>query len=224
MYGPLRPDELRVQQLDSAGFAFSGAASAGVGDWRTAQIDVRIDPDTQRLCARGTLEALMTLGHFWLLRQGGLLLHATTLILDGRALVICGHCGAGKTTLSARLNRVCLNHEFALVMPTSTGWVALRHADHRGIKGDLPWQVPLGGFFVLGPDRTRNASAAIAHNDAMQLVLDKIYFADGPALPLMLQNLDALLTAMPLRTLSHCLSRPPEEIARTITQEYHGLQ
>lgn len=214
-----RPVELRVYRLNQGGFAYSGAESAGTGDWRTAQIAARVDPLTQRISEQATIETMMTLGHLWILRAGGLLLHATTLVLDGRAWVVCGHSGAGKTTLSARFNSRCLNHEFAFVMPTAAGWVALRHAEHRGIPKDLPWELPLGGLCVLGPDRTRNASVEISHNDAMQLILDKVYFADGPALPPMLENLDALLTAMPVRRLSHCLTEPIEAIARTITLE-----
>ena len=59
--------------------------------------------------------------------NGGLLMHSAGLVLNGEAVIFCGHSGAGKTTL-ARKAHACdvpvLSDDLNLLLPTPAGYQA----------------------------------------------------------------------------------------------------
>lgn len=98
-------------------------------------------------------------------REGGLVLHASGVELDGRAFLFIGPSGAGKTTAANHCQGGrWIAHDRAVVYPTRLGWYA------AGICGgsdaiDLP--PPTGRVFPLGcVARIRHAQDRVAVREA----------------------------------------------------------
>jgi hypothetical protein len=105
--------------------------------------------------------------------EGGAEVHAFGVVHRGRALLFCGHSGAGKTTLTriwrrARPNDLVLSDDRVIVR--SAGRRLLAHGTPWHGEGAFsdPARVPLGAVFFLHQDRTNRVlplgrAAAAAH-------------------------------------------------------------
>ncbi|MSP91614.1 MAG: hypothetical protein EXR79_07400 [Myxococcales bacterium] len=163
------------------------------------------------------VEGMLTAGLAEVLVRGGIALHAATLQAGGRAWVIAGHSGVGKTTLARRFPGVASHDEIAYLVPTPAGWTAWHHAEWRGLPGEHALVLPLGGLFVLLPNvRTRTEVVAAPAGERAALVLARAYYAGGAATPWLLDAAAALGRDVPVGLLSHCLDDSPETIAETL--------
>jgi hypothetical protein len=146
-------------------YEFAGSLDAG---GRRAELAL-VDPGGP-LFFRGLENYLRILTAAFILEQGGFLLHAATVVRNGRAYVFFGPSGAGKTTvtlLSPR-DRV-LSDDLTLVVPGSAGWAAagipfgLAHhrvpestgtfpiaSFNRLIQAPVTWREPLPRSRALG--------------------------------------------------------------------------
>jgi hypothetical protein len=88
--------------------------------------------------------------------SGGLLMHSAGLVLNGEALIFCGHSGAGKTTL-ARKAHACgvpvLSDDLNLLLPTPMGYQAFPvpfagEFSAQTVVGGAPG-FPLAGLYFL---------------------------------------------------------------------------
>ena len=183
-----RPDgELRVAR-DGASASFS-----------VSRPDFAATVDLGARCARMTLtdaneysldSFVRILYSLALVDAGGLILHAASLVRDGRAYIFCGPSGSGKTTV-AQLSpdATLLSDELSIVRTTNAGprafgtpfWGELARAGEDQA-------VPIAGIYFLrqGP---RHAAAAVRPKDALQRLLPNVLFFAR----------DATLTASVLR-------------------------
>lgn len=220
---PRRTPSVHFSRFDSRGYAFSTPYGHGEADWETAAARVTLDravclPDRVGVLA----EACRALGYAEVLRRGGLLLHGATLCIEGRAYVVVGSSGAGKSTLADRFPGAHLHDEHAWLVPGAGGcWQAWRHAEFRGPREDLPWQVPLAGVFVLGPDRSVTAATPLAGAERTAAVLVHGYHAGAASAGPMLDSVASLGAAVPVFALSHHLSDPPGRVAAILHEACH---
>jgi hypothetical protein len=120
-----------------------------------------------------------------LARDGGFLLHAASAMRGGRALLLSGVSGAGKTTIArmAPAGAILLSDEISCVRRTGTGYHAFGtpFAGELGISG-ARIVAPVAALYFLrqGP---RNAIGSIEPARAAATLLRNIlFFADDPAL------------------------------------------
>lgn len=95
--------DLRWQSATSAAFTVpGGAGTLALSDADPVQIEatLRVHPDEGRMAVETSLRLLLSL---LLPTVGGLLVHASAVVIDGKAHVFMGHSGAGKTTTAHRL-------------------------------------------------------------------------------------------------------------------------
>lgn len=103
---------------DDGRFTLASHPSRAEGDLKRRRVAFRagpgpaLNPDLFRL-----------LCSFLLMRQGGLLLHASAVVDGGRAWVFSGPSGSGKTTIAGLAGaRVVLNDETIALRPGPRGW------------------------------------------------------------------------------------------------------
>ncbi len=200
-------------RLDPEGFAFQGMRCAVHGSFaaRRGAIVLNRPPAPERT---GPLFAgLLATGYAQVLTRGGVLLHAATLLHRGRAWVVMGHSGAGKTTLAERFADTYLHDEYAFLVPDAAGgWSVWRYCESRGPREARPWRVPLAGIAVLSADRSRTAVQPIASADAFATVCVHAYHAGGAAAQAVFDGVLALVRDHPPRHLSHCLGQAPAAV------------
>ncbi len=159
--------------------------------------DVRIRYAASPLDARMRLmRVVREYAHNHSVRNGGLMLHAAAISIDGRAVAIAGPKGAGKTTLALRLlampgvsyvsnDRLLVRDDRALAVPTV---VALREGT-RTLMPELAARLRDCGDFRQHPEerRARGPSAPIVigetwHVSPRQLcaALDRPLLASAP--------------------------------------------
>lgn len=125
----LRPGGGEIYRMDRR-------MTGGARDWWSYEFAGRIRPEARSaelalvesegpLFDRGLENFLRVLTASYVLEQGGLLLHAATVVRDGRAYVFFGPSGAGKTTVT-RLSPedVVLSDDMTLVLPGAAGFEA----------------------------------------------------------------------------------------------------
>ena len=174
--------------------------------------------------ATAAIEGVLAAGLAEVLVRGGLALHAMTLQVGGRAWVVAGHSGAGKTTLARRFPGVASHDEVAYLVPTPDGWTAWHHAEWRGLPGDHASVLPLGGLFVLLPDeRSCTQVVRAPAGERAALVLARAYHAGGAATAWLLDAAAALGRDVPVGLLSHSLDDPPAAVVQALAS-YSELQ
>lgn len=155
---------------------------------------------------------------YWhLLRYNGLMLHASSAALGGRAYLFSGPCGRGKST-HTRLWQQTFGEA---VQVFNDDKPALRRLDGRWYAYGTPWcgkdginlnqKWPLGGICFLEKsqeNRIRRLSAA----EALPLILAQTTYRLPPQyMELLLASLDSLLREIPVFLLEN---RPEEAAAR----------
>ena len=215
---PLTEASTHFSRLDATGFAFTAASCHGAGTWTEQRGTVVLhDGDASPLARVQMLqESLFAPCYARLLLDGGLLLHAATLWIDGKAYVIAGHSTAGKTTLSARFAPHWWSDEHAFLASDGDGWQVLRHIDFRGNEGDFPWRAPLAGLLWLGPERTRSGVTPLAPADGLKRILPQALVAGPLTSTLVLDAAVHVCAHVAVRELSHCLTTPVAELAKLI--------
>jgi hypothetical protein len=124
---------------------------------RSYAVTVRTSPDSH-----GITSLLTALGATVVNREGGLVVHATSVLLHGRAILFIGPSGAGKSTAAGLCSEAeLLAPDRTVVFPARDGWRACGLAGGK-VAADAPSrtaqvQAPLGGIL-----RVRHASEAPA--------------------------------------------------------------
>lgn len=170
------------------------------------------NPRTQRGFARMvaspySLDSVIRILHTLVLaEQGGMLMHASSVLRDGRAFVFTGVSGAGKTTIS-RLTPPdghILTDEMSFIRPLENGYAAFGtpFSGELGRPGEN-LSGSLAGIFLLakGPE---NRIDTLSPSAAVRALLGNIlYFAKDDALTArVFDNAIALASRVPVRRLT----------------------
>lgn len=170
------------------------------GDWRPLK-------QAQPHLSEDDCEYLITGDSFYrqLLKFDGMLIHASAVMMDGRAYLFSAPCGTGKSTHTALWRRV-FGPDRALILNDDKP--ALRLEDGVFYAYGTPWsgktdqninaRVPLAGICMLGRGETNSirpfGGAAAIHALLEQTVRPR----DPELLGRMLDLLDKLLTTVPV--------------------------
>lgn len=110
-------------------------------------------------------------------REGGLVLHAAGIELDGRAVLFIGPSGAGKTTAANHsAGARWMARDRAAIYPTPLGWYAAGMAGGDTI--DLPRAparvLPLAGIYRVVQARDRVETKALSAPDAIRYLRESV--------------------------------------------------
>lgn len=137
-----------------------------------------------------------------LLRAGGVMLHASSVVDRRGAWVFCGASESGKTTVAHLAGeRPVLSDETTAIRRQGTGYLACA-TPFFGEAGPVPAQAsgeaPLTALFFLAKS-TRFAHRRLARRDAVQRAFPQVFLPKRvPAMAeAILANLDALTAAVP---------------------------
>jgi hypothetical protein len=101
-------------------FALASHPARADGDLARRRVSFRIAPGPPL-----NPDLFRMLCGFWLLQEGGLLLHASSVVEQGRAWVFSGPSGSGKTTIASLAGRRrVLNDETIALRPGPRAWTA----------------------------------------------------------------------------------------------------
>ena len=162
-------------------------------NWLIRRGDFRAEwnPDTRRGWIRQTanpysLDSVLRIVHTLVLaREGGMLMHASSAIKDGKAYLFSGVSGVGKTTISR------LAPEGVHLLTDEMSFIRRHDGQYRAhgtpFAGDLArpgenLQAPLAGIFLLvqGPE---NRIDTLSRADAVRgLMANILFFAHDPEL------------------------------------------
>lgn len=148
--------------------------------------------------------------------RGGLVLHAATLAFGGRAFVVCGQSGRGKSTLVGRLPAAHLHEEHAFLVPTADGWTFWRLAQARGPWDDRTWHVPVAGILLLSEERDVTRVSEVAPADGLAGIVRTLYWMGAALGPELLERAARLAATLPVSSLAHCLATPSDDVAAAI--------
>jgi hypothetical protein len=154
----------------------------------TAQLTYRLDETTLMLMDKGALflgvqneyrldSLIRILLSLLLLDQGGFLLHAATIVRNGRAFVFTGRSGAGKSTIASFAPEGCvLTDEISLVRLFNGEWHAFGTpfwGEFRGIGSNR--RVPLAGIYQLVQAK-KNHAQRLEPAAALRALLPNVLF------------------------------------------------
>jgi hypothetical protein len=101
-------------------FALASHPSRVAGDLARRRVSFRVAPGPAL-----NPDLFRMLCSFLLLQEGGVLLHASAVVMRGRAWVFSGPSGSGKTTIASLAGRrAVLNDETIALRPDGRGWAA----------------------------------------------------------------------------------------------------
>ena len=199
------------------GFSLQGEWVRGTVDLRarTGHFCLHLQPGQVLSAARlGVLEASIATLMSLVLRRGGLLLHAATIEIEGRAVVVVGESGRGKTTLCQRFPNHFLNEEYAFLAPTGPNgtWEAHWYAQERGPTTERPSVLPMGRLCLLSPRRSRTAVLAATNAEALTTLHGASLWVHGVPPALQLGGMERLLSNFAPTWLEHDLRSPHRQL------------
>ena len=148
----------------------------------------------------------------------GLYLHSSAVVLDGKAYLFSGHCGAGKST-HTRLWQQVFGPDVRVINDDKP---ALRRIDGQWIAYGTPWcgkdginlneRAPLAGICYLKKAQ-KNEIRRLSKREAMERILAQTIrrFPDRERLDKMLHLLEQLMSEIPVYELENL---PEPEAAR----------
>lgn len=139
-----------------------------------------------------------------LLDASGFLLHACTVVRDGRAYVFTGRSGAGKSTIARHAPQgAALTDEISLIRRLGSVWHAFGTPFWGEFQaGSVNEHYPLAGIYALVQAR-ENRLEALAPKDAVRALLPNVlFFSRQPAeRAALLQVVADLASSLPVATL-----------------------
>ena len=151
--------------------------------------------------------------HYWLLRFGGMMLHASAIELDGRAYLFSGPSGMGKSTHTG-----LWQSEYPDARIFNDDKPALRRIDGRWYAYGTPWsgkhhlniniKVPLAGICFLKRG-SENSIRRLSPPEAVQRLIHQTMrvFNNETDLDMMLGCVERIATEIPIYEL-HALPEP----------------
>ncbi|HUA32322.1 MAG TPA: hypothetical protein VMA09_01855 [Candidatus Binataceae bacterium] len=161
--------------------------------WTMTRGDFRadFDPVSQRGKVRQgaypyAIDSVMRIVHsLMLVERGGFLLHAASVVRNGRAFIFSGVSGAGKTTISrlAPSDVTLLTDEISYIKPTNEGYRAFG----TPFAGELARSgeniaAPLGALYFLKQGASNDTQVIRGSDAARRLLRNILFFADDRAL------------------------------------------
>jgi hypothetical protein len=156
--------------------------------------------------------------YFLLLRDRGVVLHASGLTIDGRAFLFLGRSGAGKTTLSrlflSRQDRCVLSDDRMIACKSADGFTAWGTPWPGDLGVAVNQSAPLKGIFFLHKSDASQVRAISARQALDQLLaVVSIPWYDRKLVATGLQLCEQLLAQVPLYELHF---RPDEGVVDTL--------
>ncbi len=181
------------------------------GEFLLAQsVDVRLGFQALRLSLLAAFTAMA-------LRQGGLVLHAATVLVDGQTHVVVGPSGAGKTTLANAQFSDAFLHDDIAILVQQPGWQVWRQSPvFAEPSPQVPWLSPVAAVHYLSADRSQTCAQRLTASDALGLVATQTVFAGGAAVHAMALALARLVQAVPVFRLAHCLNDGPDRVTSVL--------
>jgi len=182
---------------------FSTAGGRGLAVFAKGP-DTSIDP-TER-----AVENVVRVATAWLaLARGGLLMHAASVVRDGRAWLFFGQSGSGKSTLSASSRRgQVVSDDLTLLLPGADGQPMVVGAPFRGTyTGGEPTtgMHPVAAAFRLrkaGPAEAAAVEPLPASSAMPDAIANLPFVVDHLAAhPRLFERIERVLGAMPMRAL-----------------------
>jgi hypothetical protein len=181
--GPYARVSGRGSALAIEGLGFTGTFDEAAGQGAIIQ---PADPEP--------LETLLTgIYASRLLRSGGFMLHAATIVGKAGALVFFGPSGSGKTTVSELIGEGVLTDEITAIRPSGRSYVV----------SSVPWRgqgrtAPLAGLFRLR-QATRTSITPLSARDTVRELLPSVFFARGDSVEFgrFLETAEALVRSVP---------------------------
>lgn len=192
--------EVRVLREDNRWRLLCGDFDA---EWdpRTRHGHVRLHPSPY------SLDSVLRILHTVLLaEQGGMLMHASSVVLDGRAYLFTGVSGAGKTTISrlAPADAHLLTDEMSFIRLEDGEYFAYGtpFAGELATPGEN-MRAPLAGIFLLAQGPDNRIDPLTAAEGVRTVMANLLYFAKDDALTArVFDNAIALAARVPVKRLT----------------------
>lgn len=157
-----------------------------------------------------------------LVKFDGMYLHSSAVVLDGKAYLFSGHCGAGKST-HTRLWQKCFGDKARVINDDKP---ALRKMDEVWYAYGTPWcgkdginlneKAPLAGICFLKKSQKNNIRRLSILESMERVLAQTIRKFDNPEmLDMMLKHMEDLLTKIPVYELENL----PVEDAALLSHE-----
>jgi hypothetical protein len=158
-------------------------------------------------------------------RDGGVLLHSSTALIEGGAVLFIGHSGAGKSTIAEIAEQngtVILSDDRTIVVQRDGGPVAWGTPWHGSFPRTAATSAPVRGLFLLKQapvDRIDSIPPDRALKELfVRLIQPRIA---GPEVSRTLDTLSALVAACPLRTLHFRPTPAVMDLVRLVVTDSH---
>ena len=197
---PAGEEHVRVQRLDSGWRMQRGDFLA---EWTTATRRGHVRMLASPYSLDTLVRVLMTLV---LAEDGGMLMHASSVVLDGRAFVFTGMSGVGKTTISRLASAAAhiLTDEMSCLRRVENDYVAhgTPFSGELGRPGEN-LSAPLAGVFLLAQGPENRIDALTPAAAVRGLMANILFLADDAALVAQVfDNAIALAARVPVRRLT----------------------
>lgn len=171
----------------------------------------------------GAKEASFVVGLQEVTRRGGMMLHACAVRVDGRAWVVAGTSGAGKTTLAERFAVGRLGDEWTVLMPDAeAGWACWNWTQWRDRTPGEPLVTPLGGVLHLSTDRSTTRVRAMSPQEAAAALTTSAYWLPWHPRQLLLDLSLDVMRDCPQLWLDHCLETPQPVLEAALADSRRG--
>jgi hypothetical protein len=187
------------EQLTAFAYEF-----AGWFDFATHRGQLAIAPAQGDPLHRAVENFLRVVSAHWFLRRGGLLVHASGVVRDGRAHLFFGPSGSGKTTVtSLSESDLILGDDLVLIRESHCGFEACG-VPFRGLYREPPQTdqaFPLSGLYRLVKDRDDFLVDLSPSLGAAELMGSLPFVMEGERSGQALETVSRIVSGLPVRRL-----------------------
>ncbi|MBM4344766.1 MAG: hypothetical protein FJ100_15475 [Deltaproteobacteria bacterium] len=170
------------------------------------------DASTAVLIERSWLLSIQALA----LRHGGLLLHGCSLVKEGRAAVVVGPSGAGKTTLAGRLPALALHDDIVVLARQGPRWQVWAQDVYRPFGAAATGAFDLHRILWLSPRRDQIRAQPLGVGSTVMHVLGQVFDADGAAQAPLADAVAALVGTHGAWSLDHALADDDQQLLHAL--------